>query len=318
MTKLAILDDYQNAVRSLGDWDRLSGDIEITVFDDHIADEAAVAARLADFEIVLMIRERTRFPRKLIEKLPKLELLMTTGMYNNSIDMTAAAEKGVVVCGTRALNNSTPELTWGLILCLLRNIPLEDQNVRDGNWQTTIGRGVKQSVLGIVGLGRLGTPVAQVGLAFGMEVLAWSPNLTQERADEVGVRAVSKEELFSGSDIITIHMPLSDRSRGLIGAEDLGRMKTSAYLVNTSRAPIVDEAALLAALETGKIGGAGLDVYDVEPLPSDHPIRSMKNTVLTPHLGYVTEENYRVNFADAIENIEAWRAGSPVRVIEPR
>ena len=316
MTKLAILDDYQNVVLNLADWERLPDDIEITVFNDHLMDESDVGERLAEFEIVLMIRERTPFPGSLIGKLPKLKLLMTTGLHNASIDVAAATAAGITVCGTGSLNNSTPELTWGLILSLFRSIPREDRNVREGRWQTTIGRGLKQSVLGIVGLGRLGTPVAEVGLAFGMNVIAWSPNLTQKRADEVGVTCVSKAELFSQADVITIHMPLSDRSRGLIGAEDLERMKPTGYLVNTSRGPIVDEDALLERLRERAIAGAGLDVYGIEPLPVDHPIRAMENTVLTPHLGYVTEEAYRVNFAGAVENIEAWLKGEPLRVIE--
>lgn len=273
--------------------------------------------RLASFDAVLMIRERTPFPASLIEQLPNLKLLITTGMRNNSIDVGAAQKRDVVVCGTRSVNHPTPELTWGLILSLCRHIPLEFRNMRSGRWQTTIGRDLAGKVLGIVGLGRLGTPVAQVGLAFGMDVAAWSPNLTVERAGAVGARCVTKEELFSKSDIVTIHMPLSDRSAGLVAAEDLRRMKSTAYLINTSRGPIVDETALIEALREGGIGGAGLDVYGVEPLPADHPLRTIDNVLLTPHLGYVTEENYRLNFSDAVDNVEAWLSGNPIRIIEP-
>ena len=315
MRRVAILDDYQRVMRKVADWSRLGDGFAVTVFDDHLDDEDAVAARLADFEVVVMNRERTPFRRSLIAKLPKLRLLITNGMRNLSIDLAAAAERGVTVCGTRSRGSATPELTWGLILSLLRNIPAEDRTMRAGGWQTTLGRELAGATLGIVGLGRIGAQVAKVGLAFGMTVVAWSPNLTEARAAEVGATRVDKEALFAGADIVTIHMVLSERSRGLVGAAELRRMKRSAYLINTSRGPIVDEAALLSALKNGEIAGAGLDVYDAEPLPANHPLRSAPNTVLTPHLGYVTEETYRVSFADAVDDIVAWATGAPVRVL---
>jgi len=315
MRRVAILDDYQRVMRRVADWSRLGDGFTVTVFDDHLDDEDAVAARLADVEVVVMNRERTPFRRSLIEKLPRLALLVTNGMRNLSIDLAAAEERGVTVCGTRSRGSATPELTWGLILSLLRNIPAEDRNMRAGGWQTTLGHELAGATLGIVGLGRIGAQVAKVGQAFAMTVIAWSPNLTEARAAEVGVTRVGKDALFTRADIVTIHMVLSERSRGLVGADELRRMKKSAYLVNTSRGPIVDEAALLAALESGQIAGAALDVYDTEPLPADHPLRRAPNTVLTPHLGYVTEETYRVSFADAVDDIIAWANGAPVRVL---
>ncbi len=316
MFKAAMLDDYQNATSKLADWDQLKGKVEFEFFTDHLEDEGEIAKRLQDFDIVMMNRERTPFLKSQLEKLPHLKLLMTSGMRNFSIDIAAANAQGISVCGTKSQSNPTPELTWGLILSLARQIPKEDRLLREGGyWQTTIGRGLQGNRLGIVGLGRLGTMVAKVGLAFGMDVVAWSPNLTAERASEVGVKAVSKNELFSSADFITLHMPLSDRSRGIAGADDIALMKSTAFLVNTSRGPLVEEAALIAALESGAIAGAGLDVYDIEPLPLDHVYRRLGNTVLTPHLGYVIEENYRQTFDEMIENIKAWISGTPMRVM---
>ncbi len=316
MTRIAILDDYQGVALEMGDWEALSEGCEAVAFTDHLAEEDAIAERLADFEVVVVNRERTPFRRGLLEKLPKLGLLVTAGMRNASIDVAAAADRGVVVSGTAMVGNPTPELAWGLIIALARNIPREDRGVREGKWQQTVGQGLGGKVLGIIGLGRLGVPVARVGLAFDMEVIAWSPNLTEARAAEHGATLATKEGLFSGADFISIHMPLSERSQGLIGAADLARMKESAYLINTSRGPIVDEQALIQALREGRIAGAGLDVYDIEPLPLDHPLRSMENTVLTPHLGYVEEENYRLGFAAAIDSIQAWLDGKPIGVID--
>ena len=315
MREVAVLDDYQGVMREVADWSRLPEGFALTVFTDHLADEDAVAARLADFAVVVMNRERTPFGRSLLQKLPNLELLITNGMRNNSIDLAAAAEHDITVCGTRGRANATPELTWGLILALLRNIPHEDRGMREGAWQTTLGRELAGATLGIVGLGRIGAQVAKVGQAFGMDVIAWSPNLNDERAAEVRVERVDKATLFAATDVVTLHVVLSERSLGLVGPEDLGHMKSMAYLVNTSRGPLVDEAALLEALQSGAIAGAGLDVYDVEPLPADHPLRTLPNTVLTPHLGYVTEETYRTGFADAVDNIIAWADGAPVRVL---
>lgn len=316
MTKVAIIDDYQNVALKMADWDSLEAEVE--VFTDHLEDEDDVAARLLPYDVVVVNRERTPFPDSLLGKLSNLKLLITNGMYNNSIDIAAAHTRGITVCGSPSLGHPTPELTWGLIISLARNIPLEERNVREGRWQTTVGLSLKGRTLGIIGLGRLGTPVAQVGLAFGMEVLAWSPNLTDERAAEAGVTRADKDELLAKSDFITLHMPLSDRSRGIMGAEDFAKMKPTAFLINTSRGPLVDEAALIEALNSGGIGGAGLDVYDHEPLPADHPIRSMPNTVLTPHLGYVTVENYEAYYPKAVESIIGWQKGAPTGVLAPK
>src|SRR5699024_4453745 len=258
------------------------------------------------------MRERTPFTADRLARLPDLRLLVTTGRVNASIDAAAARAQGIVVRGPAATTSATPELTWGLILSVLRSIPAEDASVRSGGWQTTIGGDLDGHRLGVIGLGRLGTKVARVGQAFGMDVVAWSQNLDAERATGLGVRAVSKEELLSTSDVLTIHYKLSERSRGLISATDLEAMKRSAVLVNTSRAGLVDTEALIAALEAGRIRGAGLDVHDLEPLPVDHPLRSTPRTVLTPHLGYVTEDTYRIFFAQAVENIAAWAKGHPI------
>jgi len=311
MRKLAILDDYEHAA-AIADWAPLAGDVETTVFHDHLGDEAAVAARLRDFEIVCIMRERTPFPRTLLERLPRLEHLLTSGMRNASIDLGAARERGVVVTGTPILPYPAAEHAWALILGLAKRIPADDRNVRAGLWGTAANVGLNGKVLGIVGLGKLGAQVARVGLAFGMRAIAWSPNLTDARCAEVGVALASKAALFREADFVTIHLVLSERSRGLVAAAELALMKPTAYLVNTSRGPIVEERALVAALERGAIAGAGLDVYDVEPLPRDHPLRSMPNTVLTPHQGYVTVENYRLFFATAVTNVRAWLDGRVV------
>ena len=319
MHRAAILDDYQNVALTCADFARLEGKVAFTVFNDHFDDIDAVARRLAEFDFVLLNRERTPFAKALIDKLPKLKAIFTSGMVNRSIDIAAANARGITVCGSRSSSTSTPELTWGLILALARQIPREDLNVREGRWQESVGIGLAGRTLGVVGLGNLGTPVARIGLAFGMKVAAWSSAMTQERADKIlpGVTAVSKEELMAGSDFITIHMPLSARSRGLIGPTDIARMKRTAYLVNTSRGPIVDEDALQAAVRGGRIAGCALDVYSVEPLPKDHPVRSLPNSVLTPHLGFVEIDAYRRHFSEAIDNIEAWLAGAPTRVLSP-
>jgi phosphoglycerate dehydrogenase-like enzyme len=261
------------------------------------------------------MRERTPFPRSLLERLPALRLLTTTGMRNAAIDMQAAADRGVVVCGTGGVVYPTAELTWGLILALLRHIPREDQATRAGRWQVSMGIGLQGKVLGVIGLGNLGSQVATVGKAFQMPVLAWSQNLTAERAAQFGATLVSKDELLSQSDIVTIHLVLSPRTRGLLGAQELALMKPTSYLVNTSRGPIVDEQALVAALQKQAIAGAALDVFDEEPLPLDHPLRRLENTVITPHVGYVTVETYRIFFAQTVENIRAFLDGAPVRVI---
>jgi phosphoglycerate dehydrogenase-like enzyme len=286
------------------------------VFNEYIEDPEALAKALSGFEIVVAMRERTRFDRALIERLPKLKLLITTGMVNAAIDMDATAEHGVTVCGTSGSAGSTAELTWGLILALMRQIPAEHAELqRGGRWQTTVGREVRGRQLGIIGLGKLGAQVARVALAFEMKVAAWIANLTAARCAEVGVAlAGSLDELLRTSDIVSLHLVLSDRSRGTIGARELGLMKPGAILINTSRGPLIDEAALISALREKHIS-AGLEVFDREPLPQEHPLRGFDNVVITPHLGYVTEETYRIYYSGVVEDIAAWIAGSPVRVI---
>jgi phosphoglycerate dehydrogenase-like enzyme len=317
MTRIAVLDDYQDAARRMADWSRLPAGAELAVFRDHVADLEAVAARLASFDVVVAMRERTPFPRALLERLPRLRLLVTTGMRNAAIDLQAAADRGVLVCGTGGLPYPTAELAWGLVLALARRIPREDRATREGRWQETVGLGLNGKTLGVLGLGTLGSRVARFGRAFEMDVLAWSQNLTAERAAEIGAVRVDRDELLARSDVVAIHLVLSERTRGLIGARELGLMKRTAYLVNTSRGPIVDEAALVRALRDGIIAGAGLDVYDEEPLPPDHPLRGLPNTVITPHLGYVTEETYRIFYGQALEDILAYLRGEPVRVLRP-
>jgi phosphoglycerate dehydrogenase-like enzyme len=315
MTQVAILDDYQHVAQTYGDWSVLPPGTSLTYFHDHLVDEGAIAERLRDFEVVVAMRERTPFPAGLLTRLPNLRLLVTTGMRNASIDVDAAARQGITVAGTDGVATSTPELTWALILAVARHVPAEDANVRAGGWQQTVGFDLAGKRLGVLGLGRIGTHVARVGQAFGMEVRAWSQNLTADAAAQVGVTRVEKDELFAESDVLTIHLVLSERTRGLVTAADLARMQPSAYLVNTSRGPIVDEAALIAALREGTIAGAGLDVFDTEPLPPDHPLRTLPNTVLTPHLGYVTERAYRIFYGQAAEDIAGFLAGEPVRVL---
>ena len=317
MARVALLDDYQGVALSMADWKSLPAGTEVAVFKDHLSDESAVAKRLADFDIVMALRERTPFTRTLLERLPKLKLLITAGMRNASIDMKAAAERGVVVCGTSGLPYPTAELAWGLILSLMRRIPAEDRATREGRWQTSLGLGLNGKTLGVLGLGTLGSRAARVGKAFEMEVLAWSQNLTAERAKEVGATLVTKDELLARSDIVSIHLVLGERTRGLIGAKELALMKRSAYLINTSRGPIVDEAALVRALGDGTIAGAGLDVFDEEPLPLDHPFRRLPNIVITPHLGYVTAETYRIFYGQALEDVKAYLDGAPVRILRP-
>ena len=317
MARVAILDDYQNVARRMADWASLPAGTEVVVFADHLSDTDAVAKRLADFDAVVAMRERTPFPRALLERLPKLRLLVTTGMRNPSIDVAAAIERGVTVCGTAGLPYPTAELTWGLILGLVRRIPTEDRATREGRWQVSCGLGLNGKTLGVIGLGGLGSRVAKIGRAFEMDVIAWSQNLTAARATEVGATLVTKDELLARSDVVSVHLVLSDRTRGLLGARELARMKPTAYLVNTSRGPIVDEAALVHAVRKGTIAGAGLDVYDEEPLPLDHPLRKLPNTVITPHLGYVTEEGYKIFYGGALEDVKGWLAGQPVRVLKP-
>ena len=315
MLRIAVLDDFQSVSGEFADWSRLPEEAEVVAFADHLDDEDAVADRLAGFDVVVAMRERTPFPRSLLERLPRLRLLVTTGARNAAIDVAAAVEGGVTVCGTGAHPTGPVELTWALILAVARHVPEEDAGVRAGGWQRTVGTDLAGARLGVVGLGRLGTRVARIGQAFGMDVVAWSQNLTDERAAEAGVRRVDRDELFAPADVVTVPLVLSERPRGRVGRDELPRMKSSAILVNPSRGPVVDEAALLEALSEGRLAGAGLDVYDREPLPRDHPLRQIRNAVLTPHLGYVTEGAYREFYPDMVENILAWRAGNPVRVL---
>lgn len=317
MMRVAILDDYQGVALALADWQSLHPQAQMQAFVDHLDGLDALAQRLHTFESIVAMRERTPFPRALLDRLPNLRLLVTAGMRNAAIDIAAAAERKVLVCGTEMLPYPTAELAWGLILALCRHIPREDRAVREGRWQTTLGIGLKGKTLGLLGLGRLGSQVARVGKAFGMETIAWSQNLTAERAAEAGAALVSKAELFARADIVSIHLVLSPRSRGLVSEAELARMKPTAFLVNTSRGPIVDEAALLAALRAKRIAGAGLDVFEPEPLPSDHPVLKLDNVVITPHLGYVTEEGYRLAYGQAVEDIRGFLEGKPVRVINP-
>ena len=319
MVRAAILDDYQNVALKLADWSPITKDVEVKVFNAPLGDDDAVIKALQGFAIVNMMRERTPFSRKVIEGLPDLKLLITTGARNNSIDLKACAERGVTVCGTGGFGNPTAAIAVGLMLELTRRIGFENARMKAGEpWQVTVGHDLEGQTLGVLGLGKLGQRVAGIAKALGMKVIAWSQNLTAEKAKEAGAEYVSKEDLFRNADVISIHVVLSDRTRGIIGSKELGLMKKTAYLVNTSRGPIVDEKALLAALNSKSIAGAGLDVFDVEPLPLNHPFRKMDNVVLTPHLGYISEKNYRAFFQGVVEDIRAWLDGKPVRVIEPK
>ena len=316
MTRLrcAILDDYLNLSLKLADWSKIEDRVDVTVFNQPFASPEAAVSALKDFEIILAMRERTPFPRAMFEQLPKLKLLITSGMRNAAIDMAAAKDKGVVVCGTNWPRDPTAALTMGMILELTRNIGRENARMHAGEYlQKHVGIEIDGKTLGVVGLGKLGAKVSTIAKTFGMNVIAWSPNLTAERCKEVGVTYATKEELFSTADIITIHMVLSDRSRGLVGAAELNRMKPTSFLVNSARGPIVDEMALLETLKARKIAGAAVDVFSVEPLPVDHPFRKLDNLVLTPHLGYVTQETFIAHYTQMVEGIDGWFKGEPVR-----
>ncbi len=315
MIRVAILDDYQGVALALAPWQSLHPAVQIQVFTDHLADEAALARRLHTFEAVVLMRERTPFPRTLMERLPNLRLIVTAGLRNAAIDVDAATARGIQVCGTEMLPYPTAELTWGLIHALFRQIPREDAALRADHWQQSVGRDLKGATLGLLGLGKLGAQVAAVARVFGMTIVAWSQNLTAEKAAEHGAGLVGKEALFERADVISIHLVLSERSRGLVGAAELARMKPTAYLVNTSRGPIVDEAALVDALRHKRIAGAALDVFEQEPLPTDHPLRRVDNVILTPHLGYVTEANYRLIYGQAVEALRGFLDNTPVRPI---
>jgi len=314
--RCAILDDYQNVALKLADWSKVKNEIEIKVFHEHLGGADKVIVALQGFQIIVAMRERTGFPKQVIDALPELKLLITTGMRNASIDIEAAKARGVTVCGTGTFGNPTSGIAIGLMLELTRRIGYENARMHSGVlWQSTIGVDPEGMTLGILGLGKLGLRTANIGKAFGMDVIAWSQNLTAEKCREAGVGYVGKEDLFRRSDFLTIHVVLSQRSRGLVGANELGLMKPTAFVINTARGPIIEEAALLAALRDKKIAGAGLDVFDREPLPLDHPLRKMDNVVITPHLGYVSEQNYRRYFADAVEDIRGFLDGKPVRVM---
>lgn len=318
MLRVAVLDDYQGVALQMADWGNLSPQCQVQVFRDHLSDPEALVERLQDFEIITCMRERTPFHRDLLARLPRLRLLVTTGMRNAAIDLAAATDLGVLVCGTASGPEGPPaELTWGLILALIRHIPREDVATRAGHWGVTVGMSLENKVLGVLGLGRLGARVATVGVAFGMSVIAWSQNLTAEGAARCGAILVSKDEIFSRSDILSIHVQLSARTRGLVGARELHSMKPTAYLINTARGPIVDEGALVQALRTGVIAGAGLDVFDQEPLPPEHPFTRLDNALLVPHIGYVTTEQYQVRYRATVENVVAYLKGTPLRVLNP-
>ncbi|GHE83639.1 2-hydroxyacid dehydrogenase [Streptomyces spiralis] len=315
--RCAVLDDFQNAATTAADWSPLAGRVEVISYAEHFATEDALAAALVDVDIVVTLRERVRFPASLLDRLPRLKLLVASGMRNSVIDYAAARANGVTVCGTESSSTPPVELTWALLLGLARGLVRENDALRSGGpWQSTVGADLYGRRLGLLGLGRIGSRVARVGLAFGMEVTAWSQNLTKERADEVGVTlAPTKEALLGAADFVSVHLALSDRTRGLLGAPELALMKPTAYLVNTSRAAIVDQDALLTALHEGRIAGAGIDVFDTEPLPADHPMRTAPRLLATPHLGYVSRANYERYYGQAVEAIEAYLAGAPIRLL---
>ena len=311
--KIAVIDDWQQVARDVVDWSPVQGFGEVTFVHDYPADTATLSQRLTDFEVICVMRERTRFDAALLRSLPRLKLLLTGGMRNAAIDLAAASSLGIQVCGTDSYKHAAPELTWALIMAHTRNLLAEATSLRNGGWQQGLGGDLHGKTLGILGLGSIGQRVAQFGQVFGMRVIAWSQNLTPERAAEVGVTAVSKQQLFEQADVLSVHLVLSERSRGLVDAQALGWMKPAALLVNTARGPIVDEAALIAALQQGRLGGAALDVFDPEPLPADHPLRHLPTVLATPHLGYVSRNNYRQFYGQMIEDLLAWHAGQALR-----
>jgi phosphoglycerate dehydrogenase-like enzyme len=315
LASLAILDDYQGVALKMGPWGPIQKRVLVRVFHDTITDPDALVARLAPFEALVIMRERTPFPASLVARLPKLKLLVTTGGRNRGIDLAACAAQGITVCGTDSHGDPTVEIAWGLILNCARGLAREEASLRAGRWQSGLGTSLQGKTLGVVGLGKLGSQVARVGLAFGMRVLAWSQNLAPERCAEVGVEYASKQQLLREADVVSLHLVLSERSRGIIAAPELALMKPGAILVNTSRGPLVEQAALLAALHEGRLR-AGLDVFEQEPLPHGHPLLAAPNTVLTPHIGYAAEENYRAYYQGAVEAIEAWCAGAPIRELK--
>jgi phosphoglycerate dehydrogenase-like enzyme len=315
--RVAIIDDYQSIALSIADWSVLDGRAELVAFPDHLADEGALVERLADFDAVVVMRERTPLPGRVLERLPRLRLIVTSGSANAALDLAAAARLGITVQGTQgwAGVTATIELTWGLILGMVRQLPREDAAIRAGGWQETIGITLAGKVLGIVGLGNLGSLIPPVARALGMEVVGWSRNLDPARAVELGVTPLDRESFFARSDVVTVHVKMGERSVGYVGPDELALMRPDAYLVNTSRGPIVDELALAAALTEGRLAGAALDVFSTEPLPADHPLRSAPNLVLSPHIGYVTRDSYREYFPQVVEDIDTYLRGEPMRVL---
>ncbi|MGD0471937.1 MAG: D-2-hydroxyacid dehydrogenase family protein [Candidatus Velthaea sp.] len=304
--KIAVLDDYQGVALQLADWSPLDGRADVFVFRDHLSDSDAVAARLAPFDVVCVMRERTPLTRAVIERLPRLRLIASTGAANASIDLAAARERGIAVAHTGYTSHGAIELTWALLLAAVRSIPAEVNSVRDGGWQVAVGGDLCGRTLGLLGLGRIGSAVARIGRAFEMDVVAWSANLTPERAAEAGARLVSKASVFRSADVVSLHLVLGERTRGIVGATELAQMKPSAWLVNTSRGPLVDELALIETLRAKRIAGAALDVFATEPLPPDHPLRTLPNVVATPHIGFVTRQTYETFYRDTVGNIIAW------------
>lgn len=314
LLNIAVLDDWQNVASEVVDWSVLESIGQVSFLHDYPADTETLAERLSAYQVICVMRERTLFDRALLERLPNLKLLVTGGMRNAALDVKAARALGIEVCGTDSYKHAAPELTWALIMGITRNLVSEANSLRAGGWQVGLGSDLHGKTLGLLGLGSIGKWIARYGQAFGMRVIAWSENLTEETASEVGVTRVSKQELFEQADVLSVHLVLGDRSRGLVDAQALGWMKPGAYLINTSRGPIIDEAALLDTLRQRRIAGAALDVFDQEPLPAEHPFRTLDNVLATPHVGYVTEHNYRTFFGQMIEDIQAWHAGAPVRV----
>jgi phosphoglycerate dehydrogenase-like enzyme len=313
--QIAVIDDWQDVARDVVDWSALDSIGEVSFVHNYPADNETLAKRLGAFEVICVMRERTRFDADLLRQLPKLKLLVTGGMRNAALDLKAAAELGIQVCGTDSYKHAAPELTWALIMAATRNLVVEANALRAGKWQQGLGGDLHGKTLAILGLGSIGQRVAQFGQVFGMRVIAWSENLTPERAAEAGVTYVSKQQLFEQADVLSVHLVLSERSRGLVDAQALAWMKPSALLVNTARGPIVDEAALIKALQKNRLAGAALDVFDVEPLPVNHPFRTLENVLATPHVGYVSQQNYHQFFSQMIEDVEAWAAGEPIRLL---
>ena len=314
--RIAILDDYQGVARRLADWDGLP-DATVVAFHDHVAERDALAARLAPFDVLVLIRERTPLDAALVAALPRLKLVVTMGLWNAAIDVAACRARGIPVCGTAGGDpDATPALAWGLVLGVTRGIARQAASVAAGGWQVGLGTDLRGRTLAILGLGKIGRRVAEFGRVFGMRTIAWSQNLRAEDAAAVGVERVERDALFREADVLTVHLKLGERTRGLVGSRELGLMKPTATLVNTSRGPIVDEAALIDALRAGRLAGAGLDVFDAEPLPLAHPFRTMPTVLATPHIGYVTEATYRAAFPQMVEAVTAWRAGTPLRVLE--